>query len=659
MDIKKRIKHIVNSYPRLTANQIIKKISDFDVVSFDIFDTLLKRDVAVETDVFEYIGRMYFNRFGVNIPEFREKRIEAWREAVKSSEKEEISLQDIYTKLVDLNSQKIDPDTARKLMEIELELEKELCSPNPVMAEVFQYCAKAGKRIICISDMYLEKAFILELLHKSGYTKINAVYLSSEIGFQKRSGALFRYVLETENLRPGELIHIGDNKRSDFLVAAKLGIHTVCIARKDWHTLYWKPRPGDLDSNAVRAFMSNRLYGMKDRREAIGYEVYGPLLYFFTKWLCERLDNSKPILFFARDCYIVKQAYELMSPSASSDKYFLASRKSLMMPALHRETSLQQVFKMIRTDGFLITLEDILKKFALETKKYEAVVEKQGLSLQTMFQRDNLAADRRFLDLWPFLVDEIKENSREQYNNFRKYFNSIDPKDEIQVVDIGWRCTMQYCLQMILQGEYTIHGYYIGVKGDTFLRKSEYDGFFIDGTDSIENDILISEIPALLEVFFSAPHGSVQGYDLNGKVIFGEYEYENSAENKLLAKKLQDGALKFVRDWLTSPFHELIHPAPELLFMGIEPLATQPMREEIDMFADLPFNSGVVMTKFAAPKSLLFYLLNPKQCLYDLANSYWKIAFLKRLFRIPFPYDKLFQFMYKLKRRLCKDNSQV
>ena len=78
MDIKKRIKHIVNSYPRLTANQIIKKISDFDVVSFDIFDTLLKRDVAVETDVFEYIGRMYFNRFGVNIPEFREKRIEAW-----------------------------------------------------------------------------------------------------------------------------------------------------------------------------------------------------------------------------------------------------------------------------------------------------------------------------------------------------------------------------------------------------------------------------------------------------------------------------------------------------------------------------------------------------------------------------------------------------
>ena len=55
MDLKKKL----NSYPQRTADEIIKKIQSYDVVSFDIFDTLLKRDVEFETDVFELVERKY------------------------------------------------------------------------------------------------------------------------------------------------------------------------------------------------------------------------------------------------------------------------------------------------------------------------------------------------------------------------------------------------------------------------------------------------------------------------------------------------------------------------------------------------------------------------------------------------------------------------
>ena len=654
MNINKTIKRLVNSYPRLTSGQIIRKVSKFDVVSFDVFDTLLKRDVTVDTDIFEYIGRMYFNRFGTEIPSFREKRIRAWREAVKSSKEEEISLQDIYTKLVVLNNQTINGTIAQKLMDIELELEKGLCRPNPVMTEVYQYCVKAGKRIICISDMYLSKSFILDLLHKSGYTKINELYLSSAAGVQKKSGALFKYVLKAESLKPGDFIHIGDNKRTDLLAAAKLGIHTVCIARNDWHTRYWKSKPHNLDSATIRAFLSNRLCKIEDRREAIGYEVYGPLLYFFTKWLCERLDNSKSILFFARDCYIVKQAYELMNTSTPLAEYFLASRKSLTMPALYRDSSLSQILKMVHSDGFFLTLEDILKKFELDPQKYEHIAEKQGLTLKTIFQRNNLLEDNRFLKFWPLVADEIRRKSVICYKNFREYFDHINSTNEIQVVDIGWHCTMQYCLEMALDGNRTFHGYYIGVRGNAFSEKSNYEGFFLDGVDNVKKISIVMNFPALLEVFFSAPHGTVQGYNTDGKVVFGKYEHEKNQDNEKLMKNLQKGALEFVKDMLSSPLHQLLHADPELLFMGLEPMASAPRREEIELFADMPFNTGIEMTKVAAPRSLAYYLIHPKQCLYDFAYSQWKVAFLKRLFKIPLPYDAIFKLLYRLKKSITK-----
>ena len=55
MDLKK----ILNGYPQKSADNIIKMIQPYDVVSFDVFDTLLKRDVESESDVFDLVERKY------------------------------------------------------------------------------------------------------------------------------------------------------------------------------------------------------------------------------------------------------------------------------------------------------------------------------------------------------------------------------------------------------------------------------------------------------------------------------------------------------------------------------------------------------------------------------------------------------------------------
>ena len=81
---KADVKHPVD------ADKILKEIKNYDIVSFDIFDTLLKRNVKEPTDVFSYMEKKY------QINGFREKRIEAEKAARKKKNGLEISLEDIY-----------------------------------------------------------------------------------------------------------------------------------------------------------------------------------------------------------------------------------------------------------------------------------------------------------------------------------------------------------------------------------------------------------------------------------------------------------------------------------------------------------------------------------------------------------------------------------
>ena len=57
----------------LNSDKIIEKIAPYSYVSFDIFDTLFKRDVLHPTEVFQIIGKQY------NDSSFASKRIEAER----------------------------------------------------------------------------------------------------------------------------------------------------------------------------------------------------------------------------------------------------------------------------------------------------------------------------------------------------------------------------------------------------------------------------------------------------------------------------------------------------------------------------------------------------------------------------------------------------
>ena len=195
--------------------EMIKRLIDQnDIISFDIYDTLIKRVFDNPTDVFNTVERIYNKHNGFGIKFFKEKRIKAESIARKMSNKQDITLDDIYAKL-DINEKNI-------IKNIEISVEISCSIPNIEMVEIFRNCIRLGKKIIITSDMYLPKTIIEKILTKCGIYGYNKLFVSGEVGFTKLNGDLFDYV--SDEMRTKSILHIGDNFLNDYENAISRGL---------------------------------------------------------------------------------------------------------------------------------------------------------------------------------------------------------------------------------------------------------------------------------------------------------------------------------------------------------------------------------------------------------------------------------------------------
>src|SRR5690606_28650164 len=134
----------------------------YDVISFDIFDTLILRPFAKPHDLFMIVGEK------LNLTDFTRLRREAEKKAreraLLDKGKHEVNIYDIY-EILEFNLG-LDKEQG---VRVELETELEFCSPNPYMLEVFKILKEHGKRLVAVSDMYLTGSMIEKLLQKNGF----------------------------------------------------------------------------------------------------------------------------------------------------------------------------------------------------------------------------------------------------------------------------------------------------------------------------------------------------------------------------------------------------------------------------------------------------------------------------------------------------------
>ena len=210
----------------MITKRIIKKINKYDVVSFDIFDTLIEREVDKPIDIFYLTGCKFFDENGAKL--FQSARIRAERLAREKSDSGEVTLEDIY-KYID----GYDQIQINNFMNMEQEIELNSCYSKVKINPIYRWAIDNGKKVILISDMYLSKKQITIMFSKCGIDQYSNLYVSNNHSKNKLTGELFDVAINELEIDKKNMIHIGDSIKADYIGARKAGVSSILIGRKN------------------------------------------------------------------------------------------------------------------------------------------------------------------------------------------------------------------------------------------------------------------------------------------------------------------------------------------------------------------------------------------------------------------------------------------
>lgn len=630
-------------------------------VSFDVFDTLIKRSVAKPTDLFSLMEVHLAHAYPEIPAGFAMKRRKAELEGNEKAGRH-IQLAAIYDGLRGEYGEYTD-----ELMELEIKMELSGCRSNPKCVEWLDRCVADGKTVVLISDMYLPSEVILQMLEKCGIHGYQKLYVSCECGARKKDGSLFRVVLDDLKIRPKELLHIGDNRRSDFLAPLSMGIKALWI-RNDQKSICRTPKnvkPEDeLVYRTLKVCVRNCSLGMTEY-EKQGCEIFGPLLYGFTQWLADRLreDGITDVYFLSRDGYMPMRAFEEFGIPEIKAHYLYCSRRSYQVPMIWRHPDFDNA-----TSPFLyvkkMTIKSLVSRVGLEPDQYMERAESFGLQMDKTYGKGKIFQSNAVKEFYDSIKEDVIENSRQEYKSLVAYIRSMSFPERIAVVDVGWHGTMQKAMEELFNAEgikTIVKGYYVGIATDASAIASgevKAAGYLYDTDrgDNLERNRL--RTGAIFEAQFLAPHGSVKRFTFVGDVTEPElepYEYAKGdsqiIDEPAVIGEYQRGALAFVQYMREAFPLDTIEVQPEVALWGFSRLAIHPTLSEAKLWGDMRHINYQVFY-CARPNSIFRYVTHPKELKRDYQNSNWKIGFMRRLFRIPLPYDKITDLMKKVYYKL-------
>lgn len=657
--MKKIIKKIINDFFNFLFStkyeKIYKKIKNMNVVSFDVFDTLIKRNVKKPTDIFDLIEKEYNESFK-QISNFKLNRINAEKKARLESKFEDITLMDIYKNMNEYTIEQKDI-----LMKIELNVEKDMCVKNILMVPIYKKCLKDNKKIFFISDMYLPFDVIEEILNREGFNQYEKIYISSKTKLSKRTGNIFRKVLDENDLNKVKMIHIGDAPIGDFIMPRKYGIKTILIKRSIDNSIFNSKRTQELDYNILSTFINNYEANLVNENEfsKFGYEILGPLLYGFTSWLHSKVkrENIEKLYFLARDAKIIMEIYHMRYKNDNISAYYInVSRKSVIIANLDKINNFDEVylkFKSILKKTSKV--EDFFYIVGLKFEEYEVILENSKID-RTKYLMDLSENEKN--KIFTIIKEDLQKNSRLQRQYLKKYLNQNNMNGKIAIIDVGWNGTIQYYLENILDSDSKIYGYYYGV--NTNKKYSEHakcirNGYLFDLENKNNNQMIIELSSGLFEIMFLSPEGTTVSYkEVNGKIepVYGEIEY--SKINIEIVKQIQNMAKFFCVNALSSVSQKYLDNLPaNVYFENYRQLSTNPKNKHIKLFKNIEFEN-FNKRKLIENKSIFYYLINPKKFYIDFINSVCKIMFIKSVFKLNIPYNKILE---KLFNYYKKNNS--
>ena len=450
------------------------------VVVFDIFDTLLLRPFLDPESIKTIVAKQAGGEIGIAYLEFRAKSESLAREQAGR----DVGLDAIFAEF-SLQS-KLPVDIIAKLRRLEETAELNAVTLRPDAVAMLQYALSQSKKVVLASDMYLPKSVVEAMLMEHGINNWHTLYLSSDIGLRKDSGALYKHILVQEGVTPDQVLVIGDNEHSDVQIPGDMGMN-ICHVLRPVELARAIPRLGPLVDRALLANDLNEqltlgliaktnfhpiFYPQFDpfalvppHPAAIGYSVLGPMVLSFVQWLSRTAAESglNRLYFLSREGQFLKMVYDHWTAhdtETPQSEYLVLSRRAVTVPMI---ADINDIYAIAQPHYFPNKVSNFIKeRFGLELSNDEWMT----IWTDGLWREDRLVEviDGQIDHLKPLLL-ALESRILVQSNNERPgiltYLDKmgLNKEGKFAVVDVGYAATIQGRLNRLLNRK--VHGYYM------------------------------------------------------------------------------------------------------------------------------------------------------------------------------------------------------
>ncbi|MGQ9659606.1 MAG: HAD family hydrolase [Thermochromatium sp.] len=511
------------------------------VFSYSIFDTLVTYRTATARGVLCALQHALHLRNDLGLPrhlveewlEIRTTADHAARYQEGLQQPAAIRLDAIYDRIA-RRYPELDPALIHALRQLELTLTAELLIGIPENIARVHRLLDAGERVVLISDTEFSAAEVRELLAGIDARLAECpCYVSSDLGQTKRSGELFRYVLQTEGIAPGQLVHLGDDVRADWRMPRALGILAE-LYRGAW--LSEIEQAYQVEDSLFFQLVAgvSKTYRIQHPEATppalLGATLAAPLFYGFIRDVldqaCQR--GLRRLYFIARDGMIFLRLARAIARERGLDlelRYLYGSRRAFRLASVFEITPREQRWLAERIPK--LSLAMLAERIAMTGEQLHALlpaalrarVSDLNASIPEPLIWDIL---KHFATI-PALRETILANAQHAREQLIAYLEQegFFESGPVGTVDIGWMGGSQDALYKIAashQPEIEIHGFYFGLfHYSPYTSARNRKTAYAIRPNHVEDNIVALHT----ELLAQADHGQTVGYERqpDGRVV--------------------------------------------------------------------------------------------------------------------------------------------
>lgn len=497
------MKKTASSHLSITATE--NELFQHDIITFDIFDTLITRCVLRPVDVF-LVVEAEAKKKGLITSRFSEDRhLAEW--AAYEIYGDCANFEHIYSLLRDRYGYTPEQCDALKTLEIIAELD--LAIPRKAVRDLVLRLLESGKRIVLCSDMYLSSDVIRKLLVKCGYPGDLELWVSNEKGSSKDSGTMWRQLFSylPENKK---IIHVGDNEQADHRILKQMGKDALLISSglsmfeaSEMYGYLSRYITKSLGNSMLLGYLVNKAcFNSPFQEHSVEDEITaiwcGGIFSCFMDFLVQQEDESQ-LLFVTREGYLLKPMYEryccALGKEPQSNTIFYASRAAALAASVRTAGDIQ----ITMTSRYTGTLGHFLKS----RLNYDLSEQADLYNLAVQFPEDY----KKVMQLLEPYYAGIFENSCIQREAYLAYISQIRlPGKELKVADIGCNGTIQYGLSRILEEK--VNGIYLFLNERTLVERFGCKCQGLHNPRSGTHPVYENQL--FLEAAMQAPYGQLE-----------------------------------------------------------------------------------------------------------------------------------------------------